>query len=116
MSRQKRIVILRARNLARQLLESLPLSLRDQKRRKQTHQHEECENLHDVIEPWGIVGPGCSAARTERAEDALSDDGTDFAGCGADAVGGGAVAGGETLAGDDECCCVGAFWGRIVRM
>ena len=48
-------------------------------------------------------------ACAERAEDCLCDDGADLAGCGRDAVRGGAVTRGEAFAGDDECGSVGAW-------
>ena len=51
-------------------------------------------------------------ACAERAEDCLCDDRADLAGCGRDAVRGGAVTCGEAFAGDDECGGVGA-WGMF---
>ncbi len=55
---------------------------------------------------------GGSALGAEFRDRGLADDGSDFAHAGGEAVRGGAVAGGETFAGDDKGCCVGAWgWG-----
>ena len=41
-------------------------------------QHEERENLHDVVEPWvGVLGGGCTLS-TQRAEDGLGNDSTNL--------------------------------------
>ena len=106
--RRRRIIVRRPGNLPGKFLEGLALRLGDQQRGEGTAEHEQREDLHDVVEPGGGGGSGGRAALAEGAEDALGDDGADFAGCGADAVGGGAVAGGEAFAGDDEGGCVGA--------
>jgi hypothetical protein len=93
-----------------QLLERLPLRLRDTQRREDTQEHEQRINLHDV----SLVGVGwCSglascAFGAQFRDPGLSDDGTDFAHAGGETMGGGPVAGGEALAGDDEGCCVRA--------
>jgi hypothetical protein len=93
-----------------QLLERLPLRLRNTQRSEDTQEHEQRIDLHDV----SLVRVGLGSGLASRAFGAqfrdagLSDDGTDFAHSGREAVGGGTVAGGEALAGDDEGCCVGA--------
>jgi hypothetical protein len=93
-SRKSRIVLGRAGDLASKLLESLALGLRDQKSGEATEKHEESVDLHDVVEPGGLVFGG-GAAGAEGTDEDLGDDGADFAGGGGDAVGGGAVAGWE---------------------
>lgn len=76
------IVVGRAGHLARQFLERLALGLRDEQGGEDTEQHEERENLHHVIEPRG---GGCAggtrgrAARPQRTENSLCNDGTHFA-------------------------------------
>ncbi len=103
-----RVIIRRPRDLTRQLLEGLALGLGDQQRGKDAAQHEEGEDLHDVVEPGRGVG-GCGrASGAEGPEDDLGDDGADFARGGREAVRGGAVAGREAFTGDDEGCSVGA--------
>ena len=102
-----RVIVRCSGNLTRQLLECLTLRLRDQQRREDAQEHEQGEDLHDVVEPWGGVLLGDLTLGAERAEYRLRDDGADLAGRGGQAVRGGAVAGGETLAGNDE--------GRSVR-
>lgn len=102
------IVLTGAWHLTSQLLEGLPLGLRDQERSTKTAKHEEGEDLHNVVEPWGGSGALWCAAGTERTNDALGDDGTDLARGGGDTVGGRTVAGGEALAGNDEGGGVGA--------
>lgn len=65
-----------------------------------------------MVEPGRGVGPlgaGAGADGSQGAEDGLRDDGADFAGGGGEPVRGGAVAGGETFAGDDEGGGVGAW-------
>jgi len=47
-----RVVAGRAWNLTGQLFEGLALGLGDEKSREATAQHEEGEDLHDVVEPW----------------------------------------------------------------
>src|SRR5258708_1972083 len=49
--RRVRIIISSTRHLTRELLKRLPLRLRDQQRREDTAEHEQREDLHDVIEP-----------------------------------------------------------------
>ena len=103
-----RVVIGSARNFTRELFEGLALGLRDQEGGENTAQHEEGEDLHDVVEPWGGGRAWGCAFGSERAEDDLGDDGTDFAGSGRETVGGGAVAGREAFTRDDESSSVGA--------
>lgn len=93
--------------LTRQLLESLALSLGDEQTGEDTAQHEQSEDLHNMLEP-GSVARVLGTLVHQRAEDTLGNDGTDLAGGGRDTVGGGTVAGGEALAGHDEGGSVGA--------
>ena len=106
-----RIIVPRPWHLARQFLERLTLRLRNQQCGKDTTQHEEGIDLHDVVEPWGSVRCGCTAD-AERADDDLGDDGADFAGSSGQTVRGGAVAGWEALAGDDEGSSIRTAVGR----
>ena len=115
MSRGDGIIIRRARHLTRQLLERATLRLRDEQSGEDAAEHEEGEDLHDVVEPGRVVGARGGAADAERAEDALGDDGADFARGGGEAVRGAAVARREAFAGDDEGRCVGACGGELVR-
>jgi len=78
MSGGDRVVVGRAWNFAGQLLESLALSLRDQESREATAQHEEGEDLHDVVEPWRFGRSFGSTLGSERTEDALSDYSANF--------------------------------------
>jgi len=89
------------------VLKSPALRFGNQQSSEDTAEHECTEDLHDVVEPWTWVSLG-STARAEGSDAALSDDGTDLAKPGGDAVGGGTVASGEALAGDNEGGCVGA--------
>lgn len=98
----------RAWDLARQLLERLPLRLGDQQRGEDTAEHEQRKDFHDVVEPWRRIGRGRVTPNTEGPEDNLGDDGADLTGGGGETVGGGAVARGETFTGYDERGCVGA--------
>lgn len=101
------IVIGGAGNLTGQLLERATLGLGDEQSGEDTAEHEEGEDLHDVVEPGRVVGARGSTAGAERAEDDLGDDGADFTRGGGKAVRGAAVARWEAFAGDDERCCVG---------
>lgn len=98
--------------LTAELLKSAALGLGDQHRAEDTEQHEEREDLDDVVEPRVLVleggGCGAGAAGAERADDDLRDDGADLTGSGGQTVGGGSVASGEDLTGDDEGGGVGA--------
>ena len=95
------VVVRRARDLARQFFQRLALRLGDEEGGEAADQHEEGEDLHDVVEPWGFIARD-TAAGSERAEDALRDDSADFAGSGGEAVRSGAVPSWEAFAGDDE--------------
>lgn len=77
-ARKSRVKLRRAGHFAGELLESLALRLRDEKSSEATQEHEEGVDLHDVVEPGGLVG-GCGAAGTEGADENLGDDGADFA-------------------------------------
>jgi hypothetical protein len=91
----------------RQILKGTALGLGDEQRSEDTSKHKRREDLHDVVEPRaGVVGCGLSAD-TKGRDGALSDDRADLARGGGDAMGGGAVACGETFAGNDECGGVG---------
>ena len=89
-------------DLTSELLKSLALGLGDEKSGEDTAQHEEGEDLEDVVEPWGGGRALWCATGTERTDDDLRDDGTDFAGRGGETVRGGTVAGGEAFTRDDE--------------
>ena len=93
-ARQSGIVLRSAGDLASKLLESLALGLGDQESGEAAEKHEESVNLHDMVEPWGLVLGG-GAAGAEGTDEDLGDDGADFAGGSGDTVGGGAVAGWE---------------------
>lgn len=74
-----RIIIRSSRNLARELFEGLSLRFGDEQGREDTAQHEQCEYLHDVVEPGGSVRAWWRALGSERTEDDLGNDGADFA-------------------------------------
>ena len=101
-----RIIVLRTWNLTGKLLESLPLGLRYKQCSEDTTEHEEGEDLHDVVEPGGRVRLGRVALGAEWSEDCLCDDSADFARGSRQTVGGGAVAGWETFTRYDESCGV----------
>jgi len=67
-------------NFTSQLFESFALGLWDEEGGEDTAQHEEGEDLHDVVDPWRGIGCG-GAAGSERSNESLSDDSTDFS-CG----------------------------------
>ena len=94
-------------NLASKLLEGLALGLGNEERGEDTAEHEESEDLEDVVQPRRSVG-GSGATNTEGSNNDLSDNGTDLARGGGETVGGGAVAGREAFARDDEGGGVGA--------
>jgi len=103
-----RVIVLGTRNLTSEFLEGLSLGLRNEQSGEDTAEHEEGKDLHDVVEPWGRVGRGWVTLGSERAEHALGDDGTNLAGGGRNTVRGRSVAGGETLARNDEGGRVGS--------
>ena len=96
------VIVGGAWDLTRQLLERLPLRLRDQQRGENTAKHEKREYLHDVVEPWRGSRSRGGALDAQGPEDNLGDDGADLAGRGGETVRGGAVARGETFTGYDE--------------
>jgi hypothetical protein len=93
-ARKSRVILGGTGHFAGKLLESLALGLRDQKSGEAAEKHEQSVDLHDVVEPGGLVFGG-GAAGAEGTDENLGDDGADFAGGGGDTVGGGAVAGWE---------------------
>jgi hypothetical protein len=99
-----------------QVLERAALGLGNEQRSEDTREHERGEDLHDVVEPRGGVGGGGVAANTERRDGTLRDDGTNLAGTGGETVGGGAVARGKALAGNNESSGVGAPWKSLVSV
>ena len=98
-------------DLTSELLEGLALGLWDEKGGEDTAQHEESEDLDDVIEPWVLSsssGARGGTASTERTNDGLGDDRANLAGSGGETVGGGTVTGWEALSRNDESGSVGA--------
>lgn len=94
-------------DFTRKLFERLALRLGDEEGGEDTAQHEQREDLQDVVEPWRAVFLG-GAAGTERTDETLGDDCTDLAGGGGDTMTSGPVSCGEALAGNDESGGVGA--------
>ena len=97
-----------AGNLASKLFESLALGLRNKKSSEATAEHEEGEDLHDVVEPWGRVSRSNMALGSKRSKDGLCDDSTNFAGGSGEAVRGGSVTCWETLSRHNEGGGVGS--------
>lgn len=81
----------------RELLERLALRLRQEERREDTGEHEEREDLEDVLHP--LVR---AADVLERAEADLGDDRAELAASGCDPVARRAVSRWEDLSWDDE--------------
>lgn len=106
-TRKYRIVLWSTRDLTSKLFQCQALSLWDKESGEAAQQHEERENLKDVVEPRAGVGR-CGATSTERSDGGLSDDGSDLAGGGGDTVARGTVASWEALSGHDEGCRVGS--------
>nr|POE48707.1 hypothetical protein CFP56_38803 [Quercus suber] len=105
------VVLGGAGDLAGELLEGEAFGLGDEEGGEEAEQHEEREDLQDVVEPGRLVGGGdggVGAPGAERTDEDLGDDGADLARRGRKTVRGGAVAGGEALAGHDEGGGVGA--------
>ena len=73
------VVVGGAGNLAREFFERLSLGLGDEEGGEDTAQHEEGENLHDMVKPWGCVRTWGSTFCSKGAKDDLGDDGTDLA-------------------------------------
>lgn len=100
--------------LSGKLLKSLASSLGNQPRGAETEKHEQSKDLHDVVQPRGAPSRVSLRERrvgadgAKRTEDDLSNDGTDLSGSSRDTVGGGAIASGEALSGNDEGRGVGA--------
>lgn len=108
MTRRLGIIVGCSGNLAGEFLKGLTLGLWDEEGGKDTAKHEQGEDLHDVVQPrrW-IVGRRVTFG-SEGSEHDLGNDGADFAGCGGDTVGGGAVACWEAFAGHNEGRGVGS--------
>mgnify|MGYP006900024593 CR=1 FL=1 len=92
----------RAQLLTGQQLKGLPLRLRDQQAGEASAEHEQSEDLHDVVEPWRVGRTLGGAPVHQRAKHALGDDGSNLSSSGADAMGGGTVARWEALSRHDE--------------
>ena len=95
-----------AGHFASKLLEGLALGLGNEEGSKDTAQHEESENLHNVVNPWrgGLSSRSLlGASSSERSEHDLGNDGSDFARSSGETVGSGTVAGREAFTGNDEC-------------
>lgn len=93
--------------LAAQFLQRLALGLGDKQTGDDPTEHEQSEDLHDVVEPGGLVVL-LRATVDQRTEHALGDDSSDLARGSADAVRGGSVAGREALARNNEGGGVGS--------
>lgn len=65
-------------DFASKLLEGLALGLGNEESGEDTQEHEEGEDLEDVVQPRRSVG-GSGTANTKGTNDDLSDDGTDLA-------------------------------------
>jgi hypothetical protein len=91
---ESRIILGSTRDLASKLLESLALGLGDEESGEAAQEHEQSVDLHDVVEPWGLVLRSSSTC-AEGTNEHLGDDGANLAGSGGDTVGGGTVASGE---------------------
>ena len=107
MTCRDRVIERRTRNLTGQFLEGLAPGLGDEIGEEDAEEHEEGVDLHDMVEPRGGIVGRC-AMDADRADEHLGDDGTDLARGGGETVRGGAVAGREAFAGDDEGGGVGA--------
>lgn len=87
--------------LASQLFQRLPRRLGDEEGGKQTAQHEEGNDLHDVVQPRRAGGARARCWRpdgAQRPEDDLGDDGAHLARRRRDAVRRRPVSGGKALA------------------
>jgi hypothetical protein len=89
--------------LSRELFESLALGFWNQEGRENTRQHEQGEDLENVLNE--SVG---TTDITKTGESDLGDNSTKLAGSGRDTVGGGTVTGGEDLSRNDKSRRVGA--------
>jgi len=104
---ETRVVLGSAGNLTGELLESLALGLWDEESGEDTHEHEESEDLHDVVEPWTWVGGGDDTTDTQRSDGSLGDDSADLARGSRNTVRGGTITGWETFSWNNEC---GGVW------
>ena len=95
------IVLGGAWHFASELLEGLSLGLWNKESCQETEEHEEGENLNDVVEPWACVGC-CGATSTEGSNKDLGNDGPDLASSSGHTVGSRPVTSREALARDDE--------------
>jgi len=68
----------RSGNLTSELFESLALGLWNEERGEDTAQHEEGEDLHDVVDPWGRIG-GSGTTGSEWSNKSLGNDRSDLA-------------------------------------
>lgn len=97
--------------LACDLFEGAALGFRKEEGDEGATEHEEREDLHEVVQP-GRAGVALTALggafREERRGDDLGNDGTDLAAGGGDTVAGTTVAGGKALARYDEGRGVGS--------
>lgn len=97
--------------LTRKLLECLALRLGDQECREDSDQHEESEDLHDVVQPWrgsSAAGASLGTSRAQRSDQDLGNDGTELSGSSRDTVRGRPVTRGEYFTRDDERGSVGS--------
>lgn len=94
-------------NLTGELLKSLALGLGNKESGENTKEHEEGEDLNNVVEPRRSVGSS-GTTDTERTNEGLSDDGTNFAGGGRDTVRSRSVAGREAFTRNNERGSIGA--------
>jgi hypothetical protein len=91
--------------LAVKLLKSLASGLWDAESGKDTDEHEESEDLHDMVQPRGSItasGTRLHTTNTERGNSSLGNNGADLARSGRNTVGGGTITGREALSGNDE--------------
>jgi hypothetical protein len=77
--------------------------------------HGDAEDDQDGAVATGLLAAGRRGAEFVVGREDLDEDDAEFAGCGADAVAGGAVAGWEDLGGDDVGCCVWS-WDDILLL
>lgn len=108
MTRHGRVVVGSAGNLSGQFFKGLAFRFWNQKSSEDTAEHEEGEDLHDVVEPRGGIRVRRSTLSDERAKDTLGDNGSNFSGRSTEAVRGRAVAGREHFTRDDEGGGIGA--------
>lgn len=83
--------------LSGKALQSASLGFGNKQSCKDAAKHEECEDLHDMVEPRAVGSSLWSTFVDEGPKHALCDDCTDLASRGTDAVGGGTVPGREAF-------------------